>query len=41
LQYSVVHAINIGRSVDETLRVLQALQSGGFCMADWKPQQKN
>ena len=41
LQYSVVHAINIGRSVDETLRVLQALQSGGFCMADWKPQQKS
>jgi peroxiredoxin 2/4 len=37
LQYSVVHAINIGRSVDETLRVLQALQSGGFCMADWRP----
>ena len=40
LQYAVVHAINIGRSVDETLRVLQALQSGGFCMADWKPAQK-
>jgi peroxiredoxin (alkyl hydroperoxide reductase subunit C) len=39
LQYSVVHAINIGRSVDETLRVLQALQTGGFCAADWKPGQ--
>ncbi len=37
LQYSVVHAINIGRSVDETLRVLQALQTGGFCAADWSP----
>jgi peroxiredoxin (alkyl hydroperoxide reductase subunit C) len=37
LQYSVVHAINIGRSVDETLRVLQGLQTGGFCAANWKP----
>jgi peroxiredoxin (alkyl hydroperoxide reductase subunit C) len=40
LQYSVIHAINTGRSVDETLRVLQALQTGGFCAADWKPGQK-
>ncbi len=39
LQYMVVHAINIGRSVDETLRVLQGLQTGGFCAADWKPGQ--
>ena len=39
LQYSVVHAINTGRSVDETLRVLQAIQTGGFCAADWKPGQ--
>lgn len=37
LQYEVIHAINIGRSVDETLRVLQGLQSGGACPADWKP----
>lgn len=41
LQYSVVHAINIGRSVDETLRVLQALQTGGFCRADWTPGDEN
>lgn len=41
LQYSVVHNKNIGRSVDETLRVLEALQSGGLCAADWKPGQKN
>lgn len=40
LQYSVVHAINTGRSVDETLRVLQAMQTGGFCAADWKPGEK-
>jgi peroxiredoxin 2/4 len=37
LQYGNVHAINIGRSVDETLRVLQGLQTGGACAADWKP----
>jgi alkyl hydroperoxide reductase subunit AhpC len=37
LQYSVIHDLNIGRSVDETLRVLQGLQTGGLCAADWKP----
>ena len=41
LQYSVVHDLNIGRSVDETLRVLQGLQTGGLCAADWKPGQAN
>jgi alkyl hydroperoxide reductase subunit AhpC len=35
LQYSVVHDLNVGRSVDETLRVLQALQTGGLCPIDW------
>jgi peroxiredoxin (alkyl hydroperoxide reductase subunit C) len=37
LRYAVVTADNVGRSVDETLRVLQALQSGGLCPAEWKP----
>lgn len=41
LQYAVVHDLNIGRSVDETLRVLQGLQTGGLCSADWKPGQAN
>ncbi len=36
LQYSVVHDLNVGRSVDETLRVLQALQTGGLCPMDWE-----
>jgi len=40
LRYQVVHDLNIGRSVDETLRVLEALQSGGLCPANWKPGQK-
>lgn len=37
LQYSVVNSLNIGRSTDETLRILQALQTGGLCPSDWKP----
>lgn len=37
LQYSVIHNLNIGRSVDETLRVLEALQAGGLCGANWSP----
>jgi peroxiredoxin (alkyl hydroperoxide reductase subunit C) len=37
LRYQVVTDLNIGRSVDETLRVLQALQSGGLCPANWRP----
>jgi peroxiredoxin (alkyl hydroperoxide reductase subunit C) len=39
LQYSVIHNLNIGRSVDETLRVLEALQTGCLCGADWQPGQ--
>jgi peroxiredoxin 2/4 len=40
LMYSVVNHNNIGRDVDETLRVLQALQTGGLCPVNWKPGQK-
>jgi len=40
LRYNVVHDLNIGRSVEETLRVIQALQTGGLCQAEWKPGQK-
>jgi peroxiredoxin (alkyl hydroperoxide reductase subunit C) len=40
LQYSVIHNLGVGRSVDETLRVLQAFQTGGLCPADWKPGMK-
>lgn len=35
VKYSVIHDLNVGRSVDETLRVLRALQTGGLCPADW------
>lgn len=41
LRYQVVTDLNIGRSNEETLRVLQALQSGGLCPANWRPGQKH
>ncbi len=41
LRYKVVHDLNIGRSAEETLRVVQALQTGGLCAAEWKPGQEN
>ncbi len=41
LCYQVVHDLGIGRNVDETLRVLAAIQSvaetGEVCPADWTP----
>lgn len=40
LRYKVVHDLNIGRSVEETLRVIQALQTGGLCPAEWRPGQE-
>lgn len=35
LQYGVAHNLSVGRNVDEILRVLEALQSGGLCPAGW------
>ena len=40
LQYQVVHNLDVGRSVDETLRVLEALQTGSLCPLGWKPGDK-
>ncbi len=40
LRYQVVSDLSVGRSVDETLRVLQALQTGGLCPVEWRPGQK-
>ncbi|MHB0976369.1 MAG: peroxiredoxin [Candidatus Aquicultorales bacterium] len=39
VRYCVVHDLDVGRSVGETLRVLQALQSGGLCPVEWQPGQ--
>jgi alkyl hydroperoxide reductase subunit AhpC len=41
LRYQVVHDLDVGRSVDETLRVLEALQSGQLCQVGWKPGQQH
>lgn len=35
IRYSVVHDLDVGRSVDETLRVLSALNTGGLAPANW------
>ena len=40
LQYYVVNNLNVGRSVDEMLRVIDALQTGGLCPSDWRPGKK-
>ena len=37
--YLTVSPRNVGRSVEETLRVLDALQTGRMCPADWHPGQ--
>lgn len=37
IQYALVSHRNVGRSVEETLRVLKAVQTGRHCPADWKP----
>jgi peroxiredoxin (alkyl hydroperoxide reductase subunit C) len=37
VRYEVIHAVDTGRSVEEVLRVLQALVSGGRCPANWRP----
>jgi peroxiredoxin 2/4 len=35
LQYQLVHNLSVGRSIEETLRVLQALQTGELCPLGW------
>lgn len=40
LQYQSVNNLSVGRSVEEVLRVLQALQTGELCPINWKPGQK-
>jgi len=40
LQYESVNNLSVGRSVDETLRVLSAIQTGELCPLNWQPGQK-
>lgn len=35
IKYSVVHELSVGRHAEEMLPVLDALQSGGMCPANW------
>ena len=35
LRYALYHDLGVGRSVSETLRVLEALQTGELCPVDW------
>ena len=37
---ATVHDLQVGRSVDETLRVLNAFQTGELCPVGWTPGQK-
>ncbi|MEK7576815.1 MAG: peroxiredoxin [Patescibacteria group bacterium] len=40
IRYFVVSDDDVGRSVDETLRVLAALQTGKLCPVEWEPGKK-
>jgi alkyl hydroperoxide reductase subunit AhpC len=37
IAHMTISPMNVGRSVEETLRVIQALQTGRLCPADWRP----
>ena len=40
VKYALVSAGSVGRSVEETVRVLKALQTGELCPLNWKPGEK-
>ena len=40
IQYALYHNTNVGRSVGETLRVVDALQTGERCPVEWKKGEK-
>ena len=40
LRFMQVNDNNVGRNVEEILRVIQALQTGGLCQLEWKPGEK-
>jgi CRP-like cAMP-binding protein len=39
LRHMSVNELDVGRNVNETLRVLQGLRTGELCPVDWKPGQ--
>jgi peroxiredoxin (alkyl hydroperoxide reductase subunit C) len=40
IQYISIHSPNVGRSVTETLRVLEAIQTGEKCPVEWRKGDK-
>lgn len=40
IRAATIHDLQVGRSVDETLRVLTAFETGELCPVGWKPGQK-
>jgi peroxiredoxin 2/4 len=40
IRYIVVSDDDVGRSVEETIRVVQALQTGKLCPVEWEPGKK-
>lgn len=40
LKSAVINELSVGRNVEETLRTLQALQTGGLTACNWKPGEK-
>ena len=40
VQYQSIFHENVGRNIDEILRVLEALQTNNKCPANWKPGDK-
>ena len=41
IRYESVTDLDVGRSIKETIRVLQAFQTGGLCEVDWSPGMDN
>lgn len=41
IKFVMVTAMDIGRNVDEVIRVIDALQSGGLCACGWNKGDKN
>jgi alkyl hydroperoxide reductase subunit AhpC len=39
VQYAALHNLQVGRSISELLRVLEALRTGERAPADWQPGQ--
>ena len=39
VRLALVHDLDVGRSVEETLRAIRAFKTGGLCPVDWKSGQ--